>query len=101
MGDDDEARGGGAPAGEGRASAGGWIAGSIVALFVGWWVALASVLSTAGPWSGRWSDGGMLLAYGSRRCSASACRYGASSGCAGSSVTAVRRASSVRRCACS
>ncbi len=61
--DDDGTRGSGAPSGEGRASAGGWIAGSIVALFVGWWLALASVLSTAGPWSGRWSDGGMLLAY--------------------------------------
>ena len=61
--DDDGTRGDGAPNGEGRASAGGWIAGSIVALFVGWWLALASVLSTAGPWSGRWSDGGMLLTY--------------------------------------
>lgn len=61
--DDDGTRDSGAPSGEGRASAGGWIAGSIVALFVGWWLALASVLSTAGPWSGRWSDGGMLLAY--------------------------------------
>ncbi|GAA3334593.1 hypothetical protein HP467_13430 [Curtobacterium albidum] len=62
-GDDDEVRGDGAPDGKGRASAGGWVAGSIVALFVGWWLALASVLSTAGPWSDRWSDGGMLLAY--------------------------------------
>ncbi|MCL9666723.1 hypothetical protein L2091_15990 [Curtobacterium albidum] len=61
--DDDGTRGSGAPSGEGRASASGWIAGSIVALFVGWWLALASVLSTAGPWSGRWSDGGMILAY--------------------------------------
>ncbi len=61
--DDDGTRGSGAPSGEGRARAGGWIAGSIVALFVGWWLALASILSTAGPWSGRWSDGGMILAY--------------------------------------
>jgi len=46
-----------------RKHGGGWIAGSIVAIVVGWYLALASVLSTAGPWSNRWPDVGMLVAY--------------------------------------
>ncbi|PYY35010.1 hypothetical protein [Curtobacterium sp. MCPF17_046] len=63
MAEDNETAGGGAPHHGHRTHGGGWIAGGIVALFVGWWLALASILSTAGPWSGRWSDGGMMLAY--------------------------------------
>ena len=39
----------------------GWIAGSIVSLFIGWSLALASVLSTAGPSSTQWSGDGRLL----------------------------------------
>jgi len=52
------------PRGSGqRRHGGGWIAGSIAGILVGWYLALASILSTAGPWSSRWSDTGMLVAY--------------------------------------
>lgn len=58
--DDDGAGGDGTPGGEDLTST-GWIAGSIVTLFVGWSLALASVLSTAGPSSTQWSGDGRLL----------------------------------------
>lgn len=39
----------------------GWIAGSIVSLCIGWSLALASILSTSGPSSTQWPDGGRIL----------------------------------------
>lgn len=48
------------PGGEDLTST-GWIAGSIVTLFIGWSLALASILSTAGPSSTQWSGDGRLL----------------------------------------
>ncbi len=59
-GDGIEGGSGSRPGDEGLASA-GWIAGSIVSLLIGWSLALASILSTSGPSSSRWSGGGMLL----------------------------------------
>lgn len=48
------------PGGEDLAST-GWIAGSIVSLLIGWSLALASILSTSGPSSSQWPDGGRVL----------------------------------------
>jgi hypothetical protein len=48
------------PGGEDLAST-GWIAGSIVSLLIGWSLALASILSTSGPSSSQWPDGGRIL----------------------------------------
>ena len=58
---DDSGTGGeGRPGGEDLPST-GWVAGSIVSLFIGWSLALASILSTAGPSSSQWSGDGRLL----------------------------------------
>ncbi|MDM7888531.1 hypothetical protein QUG98_08685 [Curtobacterium sp. RHCJP20] len=58
--DDGQLSGEGRPRGEDPAST-GWVAGSIVSLLIGWSLALASILSTSGPSSSQWPDGGRVL----------------------------------------
>ena len=58
--DDGQLSGEGRPRGEDPAST-RWVAGSIVSLLIGWSLALASILSTSGPSSSQWPDGGRVL----------------------------------------
>lgn len=64
--DDSGTRGEGQPgdvgqSGDADLTSTGWIAGSIVSLCIGWSLALAAILSTSGPSSTQWPDGGRIL----------------------------------------